>query len=402
MNREQFFTELQSLQAKFDSLSPELELTVRDPELGVEGYVVVWTTLAAQGGPLGRCGKGGTRITSQVSLDEVKMLARIMALKNAAAGLPLGGAKSGLKADPSAHDFEKKYRRFVSLVKPALVENGGIFGGFGFDIGGAPIHAVWACDEMKSTRGFTGKPVEMGGTDYDREGIAGLGVSVAAETMLKFLRSSPKENSCAIQGLGAMGAAVFRYFGDAGGNIRYISDPRIGGTFELTKAASTDLRKAIIEQNFDRAKELLAQMQAPKFSLDDVLYQQVDVLFPCAVQGVITAANQARIKAKYIVEGANNPCSEDVRSELAKRAVTIIPDFIANPGGIIAAFVEMNSKITPAENTKTRKNVEDAKQLTRERISENVSRIMQLVSEISIEPQQAGKYLALKNIFKRS
>ncbi|MBX7142939.1 MAG: NAD-glutamate dehydrogenase [Oligoflexia bacterium] len=400
MNREQFFTELKSLQAKFDALAPELELTVRDPEMGVEGYVVVWTTLAAKGGPLGRCGKGGTRITTQVSLDEVKMLARIMALKNAAAGLPLGGAKSGLRADPAAPGFEQKYRRFVSLVKPTLVENGGIFGGFGFDIGGAPIHAVWACDEMKSTRGFTGKPVEMGGTDYDREGIAGLGVSVAAETMLKFLRCSPKQTSCAIQGLGAMGAAVFRYFGETGANIRFISDPRLGGTFELTSAPTADLRKAVIEQNFERTKALLTEIKAHQLGLDEVLYQDVSLLFPCAVQGVISAANQARIKAKYIVEGANNPCSEETRSELAKRGVTIIPDFIANPGGIIAAFVEMNSKISPAENAKTRKNVEDAKQLTRDRISENVSRIMQLVSELSIEPQQAGKYLALKNIFK--
>ncbi|MDZ4786070.1 MAG: Glu/Leu/Phe/Val dehydrogenase dimerization domain-containing protein, partial [bacterium] len=200
MNTQQFQADLKTLEDRFNALKPEMELTIRDPEMGVEGYVVVWTTLAAKGGPLGRCGKGGTRITPNLSLDEVKMLAKIMALKNSAAGLPLGGAKSGLKADPNAPDFEKKYRRFVSLAKPTLIENGGIFGGFGFDIGGNPIQAVWACDEMKSNRGFTGKCVEMGGTDYDREGIAGLGVSIAAETLLACEGKKIAGTTCAIQG----------------------------------------------------------------------------------------------------------------------------------------------------------------------------------------------------------
>lgn len=91
MNHAQFTSELQNLERRFEALTPELEMTVRDPELGVEGYVVVWTTLTAKDGPLGRCGKGGTRVTPRTSLEEIKMLARIMALKNAAAGLPLGG-----------------------------------------------------------------------------------------------------------------------------------------------------------------------------------------------------------------------------------------------------------------------------------------------------------------------
>ncbi|HYL17263.1 MAG TPA: Glu/Leu/Phe/Val dehydrogenase dimerization domain-containing protein, partial [Burkholderiales bacterium] len=172
-----FRAELKALRHHFDSMQPELEVTVRDPLLGVEGYVVVWNTGISAGGPLPGCGKGGTRIMPQVSLDEIKMLARTMALKYAAADLPLGGAKSGLKLDPSAPGFERQYRRFVRLCAPFLHENGGPFGGFGFDIGARPEHALWACDELGSTRSFTGKPLHMGGTDYDREGIAGLGVA---------------------------------------------------------------------------------------------------------------------------------------------------------------------------------------------------------------------------------
>jgi glutamate dehydrogenase (NAD(P)+) len=150
-------------------MKPELEVTLRDPALGVEGYVVVWNTGISVGGPLEGCAKGGTRITASVSLEEVRMLARTMALKNAAAGLPLGGAKSGLKLDPSGPGFEKQYRRFVRLCAPLLYENGGPFGGLGFDIGARPEHALWACGKLKSTRSFEAD--RHGSTDCDRQGI---------------------------------------------------------------------------------------------------------------------------------------------------------------------------------------------------------------------------------------
>jgi glutamate dehydrogenase (NAD(P)+) len=114
------------------------------------------------------------------------MLARIMTLKNAAAGLPLGGAKSGMRDDPNSPGFEHRLRRFAQLAAPNLIERGGLFGGFGFDIGVTPEIARIVCDELGSTRCFTGKPLDMGGTDYDREGIAGLGVSVSAVTSFEF------------------------------------------------------------------------------------------------------------------------------------------------------------------------------------------------------------------------
>src|SRR3954453_3711714 len=218
-DRDGFLAELARLQAVFEAMPPELEVTVRDPAQGIEGYVVVWNTGISVGGPLECSGKGGTRITPTVTLDEVKMLARTMALKNAAAGLPLGGAKSGLKLDPSVAGFEQQYRRFVSLCNPFLHENGGPFGGFGFDIGARPEHALWACDELKSTRSFTGKPLSMGGTDYDREGIAGLGVAVAGGTLLEIKQQNIAGASFAIQGMGAMGAAVLRYFSEMGGEL---------------------------------------------------------------------------------------------------------------------------------------------------------------------------------------
>jgi glutamate dehydrogenase (NAD(P)+) len=392
-----FNSALAELETRFAALSPELELTVRDPELGVEGYVVVWTTLAAKNGPLGRIGKGGTRITPATSLDEIRMLSRIMALKNAAAGLPLGGAKSGMKDDPGSPGFEVRLRRFAQLVAPVLAERGGPFGGFGFDIGVKPQHARIVCEELGSTRCFTGKPLDMGGTDYDREGVAGLGVSVAAVTALEVEGLRAHGCTFAVQGLGAMGAAVVRYFTEAGGILRAVSDPVVGGTFLFENGASAALIAAISSHEWPQIHELLAS-EGVKAGIDEVLYQPVDLLFPAAIQNVVTAENAHRIAAKRLIEAANNPCSSEARTALYNRGVLLLPDFIANPGGIVAAFVEMSSSISVEENLRTKKNTEDAKLLTRERISANVRAVLEISKSTRVEPVVAGRYLALKNM----
>jgi glutamate dehydrogenase (NAD(P)+) len=398
MDQKTFNEQLAALEQRFAALQPELELTVRDPELGVEGYVVVWTTLAAAHNPLGRVGKGGTRITPNTSLDEIKMLARIMALKNAAAGLPLGGAKSGMRDDPSSPGFEKRLRRFAQLAAPTLVERGGIFGGFGFDIGVKPEHARIVCDELKSTRCFTGKPVDMGGTDYDREGIAGLGVSVSAVTALQFENAPVTGTTFAVQGLGAMGAAIVRYFSEAGGILHAVSDPMANGTYVLKHGASAALVEAIAHHNWETTRALLAR-EGEKAELNDVLYQAVDVLFPAAVQNVITEANVAQVAAKRVVEGANGPLTAEARTALYKRGILVLPDFIVNAGGIIAAYVEMNSRVSIEENLKTKKNAEDAKALTRERMQANVRQTLEIATSTGVEPALAARYLALRNIF---
>jgi glutamate dehydrogenase (NAD(P)+) len=385
--------ELETLRQQFGAMQPEVDLTVRDPALGVEGYVVVWNTGISTGGPLEGCGKGGTRITATLTLDEVKMLARTMALKNAAAGLPLGGAKSGLKLDPAAPGFEKQYRRFVRLCAPLLHENGGPFGGFGFDIGGRPEHALWACDELKSTRCFTGKPLHMGGTDYDREGIAGLGVAVAGATMMQERGESPAQTTFAIQGMGAMGAAVLRYFGEYGARLVALGDPKYGGTWTFAKPLSGALHRALINQNSDEALRLMAG-EAVKLSDDaqDVLYQDAGILFPCAVQNVIREDNVHRIQARHVCEGANSPVTPGARSVLHQRGISLVPDFIANSGGIIAAFVELtSSQLNKAEEAKT---------LARQKIGANVLELLNLCRDHGCEPQGAGMYMALSRIYR--
>lgn len=384
-----FYDQLADLKARFADMKPEMEATVRDPEMGVEGYVVVWNTAISVGGPMERSGKGGTRVTPHVTMDEVKMLARTMALKNAAAGLPLGGSKSGLRADSTAPDFEKKYRRFVKLCAPYLRENGGPFGGFGFDLGAQPEQALWACDELKSTTCFTGKPLSMGGTDYDREGIAGLGVAVAGQTMMDVRGVKPQ--TFAVQGMGNMGAAVFRYFNETGARLNAMADPKYGGTWVFEKALSAELSKALVTQDVATATRLLPQ-EGRKISeeSEDVLYQDTDILFPCAVQNVLTETNSVKVRAKFVCEGANGPCTDEAREKFHELGIFLVPDFIANSGGVIAAFVELTSK----SNSKA----DEAKAMTREKIAANVREMYALADRYGAAPHDAGMFIALGKI----
>jgi glutamate dehydrogenase (NAD(P)+) len=394
-----FTSKLEKLRAHFDALEPELELTVRDAALDLTGYVVVWNTTAAIGGPLGKIGKGGTRITPTLTLQEVGMLAKTMTLKNAGAGLPLGGAKSGIRADPNGANFEKKYRRFVQLAKHILAEHGGPFGGFGFDVGGAPEHLVWGCDELGSSRSFTGKSLANGGTDYDREGIAGYGVVAAAQAYLVAHQSTLKDRTALVQGLGAMGGAVVRYLRAEGCQIHAVSDPRIGGTI-----TAKDVPPSLWETLLDAAAALelnsVRERLLPYASGDpaQVLTQRADLLFPCALQGVITSENAPMIQASLIVEGANSPTESAAKKILCDRAIPRIPDFIANPGGIIAAYVEMTSPLSREENARTRGKTIEAKRLTQERITENVRTMVDLSNTYGITLEEAGSYLALSRI----
>jgi glutamate dehydrogenase (NAD(P)+) len=390
---------------RFNSMQPELALTVADPSLGMEGYVVVWNTKIAGDGPLAGVGKGGSRCEATLDLAQVGRLARTMAIKNAAAGLPLGGAKSGVKMDRDDPRYERKWRRFVELTAPVLHERGGPFGGYGYDKGcHIPENAVWAVDELKtkqigSERSFTGKPVEMGGTDYDREGIAGLGVAVAARTLLETVGKSAHGARFAVQGVGAMGAGICRYFSEYGGKLTALSDPLLGGVWVLENELSNELIEAVTQSRFDALKELLPQ-EGRKISDDvaAVLFQDVDVLFPAATEDVITAKNAGSIKAPFIVEGANNPTSEEAHQILFAGGKLVIPDVIANPGGIIAAFVEITTPTT-AEIIQSRAKVQRAKDLTINKVSANTRHLLEMVTRLGVQSNHVGNFMAFQNIF---
>jgi glutamate dehydrogenase/leucine dehydrogenase len=410
MNNEDFRIRFEHLKNRFNEMEPEVEITVRDSSVGVEGFVVIWNTGICKGGYFDRdgvgVGKGGTRIISNLKLSDVKRLAKAMAEKNAAAGLPLGGAKSGLSCDYNDPLYELKCRRFYKLVKDTkiLAEDGGMFGGFGYDVGcKPPLNAIWACEETASLNSFTGKPLEMGGTNYDIEGIAGLGVAHAAETLLRKKKIDISKISYAIQGIGAMGSAVGYYFYPLSSNLKYISDPVINGTWIFKKSASQDMVNCLFEKNITKVMELL-EKEAEHFSVDSnkLLYTEVDLLFPCAMEDTFTGSNASKVKAKFICEGANNPTTDDAHEIFHSNGTLVIPDIIANPGGIISAYIELTSNISPEENSRTKAKVNLAKEETKKRISFNTKKLISIMEHYAVRPDIAADFIAYENIFKDS
>ncbi|HZP85982.1 MAG TPA: Glu/Leu/Phe/Val dehydrogenase dimerization domain-containing protein [Burkholderiales bacterium] len=399
-----FRRELAELREHFARTSPEMALTVSDPALDLEGYVVVWNTAIAAGGPLAGAGKGGTRCEATLDLAQVARLAQTMARKNAAAGLPLGGAKSGVRMDKNDPHYERKWRRFVELTSPILHERGGCFGGYGYDKGcRIPDNALWAIDELTSkglgsSRSFTGKPVELGGTDYDVEGIAGLGVAVAARTLLDCHGATAKGARFGVQGMGAMGAGICRHFTAFGGQLAAMSDPLYGGTWIFNAEPPEALIRALGARDVDTVKQRLPEVSR-RLSEDatEILYQDVDVLFPAATEDVITAANASRIQARTIAEAANNPTTGDAHRILFERGVRLIPDIIANAGGIVAAFVEMTTPTTP-EIIASRRKVQQAKEMAIAKIEANTRRMAEMVMRLDVRADEVADYMALRAI----
>lgn len=388
-----FLADLHRLQQQFDAIPPLLEQSFVDKDRGVEGHVVVWNGAICENGPLFEnsigCGKGGTRVQAGLTLDHVKRLARAMAQKNAAAGLPLGGAKSGLNLDPNDPDYEQKWKIFVQMVKDSgiLYEDGGVFGGFGYDVGcRPPLNALWTIEQLGSGRSMTGKPIEYGGTDYDRHGIAGFGVAVAARTLLETMTGSVAGKSYAVQGVGAMGGAVLRYFAEFGGVLKALSDPKYGGTWVFDEKPSKKLLEAPSVENVSKEARKVSD------GVSGALYADVDVVFPCALEDAITAENYKRVIAPFIVEGANNPTTDEAHQLLHKAGRFVVPDIIANPGGIIAAYVEMTSDV--------QEKATEAFRLSEDRIAQNVVQLISLVNKYDVSPDLVADYITYKNIFK--
>ncbi|MFT7463243.1 MAG: glutamate dehydrogenase (NAD(P)+) [Pseudohongiellaceae bacterium] len=389
--KEEFFTRLHQYTLDFGRMKPAVEYTVRDRALGVEGYVVVWNV-----SPVSGMAKGGCRVTPTVTIEEVGMLARTMSLKNAAAGLPLGGAKSGIRGNPNSPGFKQQYQAIARGFVPLFPENGGCFGGLGFDLGARPEFIDWFIEATGMPQRFTGKPASLGGTDYDVHGIAGLGVAASARAGLAVTGGNAEGASFAVQGLGAMGAGVVRYFGgEYGGVLRSVSDKLLGGSYRLGDDVSDAARREIVDAIARMDKPLTADLIKEHGEHigppGEVLYESVDVLFPCAVHDVIHPGNDAGVAAGMVAEGANGPCKAVSREALQERGVVVLPDFLVNAGGIIAAHVEMTSD---AEDK-----VQEAKDQTVATMDRNVRRVMEMSAGLGVSPYQSASYLALTNVF---
>jgi glutamate dehydrogenase/leucine dehydrogenase len=282
--------------------------------------------------------KGGIRFHPGVTLDEVKALAMWMTWKCAVVNIPFGGAKGGITVDPKAlsmDENERLTRRYTSEIAIVLGHDRDIPAP---DVYTTPQHMAWIMDTFSMTQGYstlgvvTGKPIPLGGSAGRNEATA-EGCFVTIDEAAKRMRLSLKGATAAVQGYGNAGMHVARFLEEAGVKVLAVSDSK-GGIYdkkglrmELVNAAKTK-------------KGSVTAAAGQKISNAELLELPVDILVPAALEGAITRANAARIKAKIIAEAANGPTTPDADDILRSNGTVVIPDILANAGGVTVSYFE--------------------------------------------------------------
>ncbi|WP_433678697.1 Glu/Leu/Phe/Val family dehydrogenase [Nocardia sp. CA-119907] len=312
-----------------DEWGPEKVVCVSDSRTGMRGVLVIDNT--ARG-----LGKGGTRMTPTVTVGEVARLARNMTWKWAAVDLFYGGAKAGIQADPAAGSKEAVLRSFVRALRNEVPEEYV----FGLDVGLTENDAAIMLDEVGGRGGAVGTPNALGGLPYDQLGVTGYGVAEAADAAAQTLGLTTASLSVSIQGFGAVGAATAQRLAELGATIVAISTSR-GGLHNpngLDVAALLALRELYGDQLVEHYTD------AKPLALGEEFAVAADILVPAALQDVIGVELARTLPATIVVEGANLPSSPDAQQVLFDRGITVVPDFIANAGGVVAAAVAMDAR----------------------------------------------------------
>ena len=308
---------------KNNNLVPEYVIEVADPKLGMKGVLVIDNTVL---GP----GKGGIRMTSDVTTEEVKRLARIMTWKNALADLPFGGAKAGLVITTSDLKLKQaQVQSFARALKPFLIKKYIA----GPDVNSGEREMAWFANAVGNRRAATGKPRRLGGLPHEL-GSTGFGVARATKAAVEALGFPLEGTTVAIDGFGNVGSFAMKFLIELGARIVAVADS--GGTIYNQEGLP---QKELLK--WKQTKRTVATFPGgQKLGRGDIFGLTVDVLIPASVTDVINKHNKDEVRAKIIVEGANIPMPEEIEIELSARDILIVPDFIANAGGVISSYAE--------------------------------------------------------------
>ncbi|MCC6181401.1 MAG: Glu/Leu/Phe/Val dehydrogenase [Bacteroidia bacterium] len=298
-----------------------------------EGYRVVHSTIL---GP----SKGGVRYAMDVNQDEVMALAAWMSFKCAVANLPYGGAKGGIKCDPrsmSVGELERLSRAYAKSMKDVFGVNKDIPAP---DMGTSGREMAWMLDEFNKVTGedspgvITGKPIVVGGS-LGRDAATGRGVMVNTLAALKKMNLDPKSVTAAVQGFGNVGSHAARLLHEQGIKIVAIGDHT--ATFYNEKGIDI---KAALDFAAKNSRVLKGFTGGTEIGANDLLTCKCDVLVPAALQNVITEEIAHNIQAKLIVEGANGPTVPEADHVLNERKIIVVPDILANSGGVTVSYFE--------------------------------------------------------------
>ncbi len=283
--------------------------------------------------------KGGIRYHPQADLDEVRALAMWMTWKCAVMNLPYGGAKGGVEVDPhslSLTELENLTRRYASEIAILI---GPEFDIPAPDMGTNAQIMAWIMDTISMHAGHsipavvTGKPVAVGGSE-GRETATSRGMLEVTLAVLQRQGLDPQGMQVAVQGAGNVGMGAVRLFHDAGFRVVAVSDSQ-GGAYR-----ASGLDPTIVERHSAAGGWMPELPDADRITNRELLELPVDILAPAAIEGQLTAENVSRVKAAIVVEGANGPTTMAADAEFADRGIIVIPDILANAGGVTVSYFE--------------------------------------------------------------
>ena len=351
----------------YDELGPAKVIHLYEPGLNLRAVVVVDNVAA---GPA----IGGVRMAADVTTDECFRLARAMTLKNAAAGLPHGGGKAVIAADPK-QDPERK----ESLIR-AFARAIGHFGDYipGPDMGTNETAMAWVRDEIGRAVGL---PPELGGIPLDEIGATGYGVTIAAKAAEHAGLIRLREARIAVQGFGSVGTHAARFLAKHGAVLVAASDSK--GT--LINHDGIDVAKLISLKK--KGGSVRDYELGKKSDVEAIIDVACDIWIPAARPDVVRADNVARLDTKLVIEGANIPLTSEAETILHERGVSVIPDFIANAGGVITAAVEYRGG--------TERQAFDA---IAEKIDANMTSVIEESRDRRITPRQAAEDMARRRV----
>lgn len=317
-----------------DKFGPAYLVEVQDPRIGMTGFLVI-DNLAL--GP----GKGGIRMTPDVTKVEVWRLARTMTWKNALAGIPFGGAKAGIVWHDGSPEkkklFIQSFARKIKMFTPRFYIAGP-------DVNTGEKEMQWFVEATGNWKTATGKPanlcMKMFGKPGEKCGIphefgsTGLGVAHATVIAAELKGIAIAQATVAIHGFGNVGSFALKYLAELGATIVAVAD-RDGAVY-----AADGLKEKTLAQLKAHGKSVAHYPGGKKMDADDIFGLPVDILIPASVTDVIHDRNKGSIKAKIIVEGANIPMPERIENELSEKGILIVPDFVANAGGVISSYAE--------------------------------------------------------------
>lgn len=363
----------------FDEFGPEKILEVYDAKSGMHGFTVIDNTAR---GPA----KGGIRMTPTVSIEEVARLARTMTWKCAVASLPFGGGKSGIIADPKQLTQEQKtniIKAFSRAIKPICPKQ---------YIAAPDVNT--AEEEMRifalangSMKSCTGKPANLCVKPGVKCGIpheygsTGFGVYHATLVAIEHLGLNPSELTFGIEGFGNVGTFAAQYLTEKGLKFVAVADSK--GC--LYNPEGIDYKKMMDVK--EKKGSVIQYGQGNVVKSAEIYEQKVDILIPAALPDVVTKENVHKIQAKIIVEAANIPMQSEMEKILDKRNILVVPDFIANAGGVISSYAEYKGH-----------NPKKMFEWVEKKIVQNTRLILKTAKKEGVIPRDAAIELAIKRV----